>query len=622
MTQYPNVPGFNAVQQPDGTVRYEPAQQQQAMPQQQVPQQQFAQPPQQQQFQQPAQQPAPQLHAQHGQGPYVAGNMPQQAQHPAVGGVGQGAYAFQQGQAPSPAMPSQQAMAPQAPTGFYLPTDADMQRMSSEANAINERIAAARAGGGGRGNLKFLKMLGPQGQESWGPNSGVQIGYLAERIFRLLPSPNAGELHYIVADKHFWKSHQHPKGAGMWCPGKEQCLLCQAVEPALATGSGQLYDQAKKWGRARAHFLYQGFAYDAVAEHVGEDGLFYPMVLDAGSTLHSAIVKIIEKRGSMSILHPGHGGRPLTIGKKKTGKALTDCEWSALDMPEYAGPIPQEFRVGPNGEGLNLIDLKKLVKLPELADMQAAVIEIGLMQQTPMSYNPNPQPPNPSPYGQQMPQTGAYPAAMGAPPAYQQPAMPPAPAPVGGGMPPQQQQFGQHQLPTMGAPQQPPPPVPQVPQGAAPSGYSPQPSQAAAGAYQPPLPAGPPPVPAAVSGSTQPQVQMPPQVQPGQVPPQQAQTPPPAQMPPQPPAGNPAMPPQAQPNQAMTQLEAQLRGQAPAPAPGAPAAPPPPNAAAAPPPPPAPQQQAQPTGNGAMVPGAPPPPNMAAPPPGTQGPGF
>jgi hypothetical protein len=427
----------------------------------------------------------------------------------------------QQFQQPAQQPPPQAPQQPQ--TGWYMPDEQMVEKGYNRAAEIAAEAARARAGGGG--DMKFVRMPGPQGQPKW--DATVPIGWEARVAIYLAPAWALGQNYYIEGISHFWKSYQHPAGTSVGCPGKEICLIDKSRGSLFNSGRESDAQRARQTLRGQKHFYYQGFLLDlGPQQHVSPTGVMRPFILDAGSDLHAKIQFIMKNRGYRNVLDKD-GGRPLIVVKRKTGPDIQNVDWDAIDGNPM--PLPMEYR------NAQLWDLAKLVVPATPQEQVTALIETGmpippeaysmfppgsLPQQAapsgqpsmPMGnqgWNPGPgAPPFPSPYGappaqtwqqpvpQAPPQNWQQPAPQAAPPSFGPPQPPPMP------VPPQTMIQPAPQPPAMGPPPPtmpppppqmapPPPPPVSVPTAGAPNTYQPQPSQA--GAYQAPTAMPPPP---------------------------------------------------------------------------------------------------------------------------------
>lgn len=584
-------PGYGPPQrQPDGSTVYAPSVPQQ---QQQVPQYQPLPP---QQYQPPPYQPpslaygpgtgnvnaAPMMPPPGTQGyagyvpngqptpypqPYAPQHQPTPPMPPMQPAYGQGLPPYGQ-----PTYGQQPMAAPQT----FIPNDAEFQAMYQRAQEQQARIAAARGGGGARKG-RDLRFLGPNGEKKW---TGVPIGYKRSLVWRILPSGVQGVGHFVELPKHFWKSQARPNGDGGYCPG-QSCRLCAAVMQALGTGNEQTIKRANM-AKAKPHRLYQGLCYGSYEQmtrqlddrgwldlHRDEFGKVRPLVYDTPSDVHMAIINAAASNGLHTLLDLTRG-EPVIVTRRKTGPEEQNIAYDFADGRQFAGAFPPWFGFGPNGEGLELYDLRKFAKAMSDEDQLKAINDLGFVQGPQNAYGQQPQAPNPSPYGQpyqarQPAQQPWAPQQMQLPPVSQHPTQPPP----GWGAPPQ------------GPPPSPSPPAP--PGWVGPTGQPPvlpstgqpppssyaqprAPDPWADGQQQqrrpdePPAGWTPPPPPAQQWGQQQQQASTQPAPQPW------GQTPPPAPT-----------------NPAFAALQAQLNGTVPAPVPGpGPAYPPPPGAASPP----------------------------------------
>lgn len=469
-------PGYQVVTTPDGRQMLVPIQQMQHPSQQGPPPQQWGPPPQQPGYPvpyQPPQQQAP----------------PPNYGQPQPYGQPTGYPPPQQPPMP-PSAYAQHQQQPTRPLAFHMPTPDEVRAAIERQNAQAQKMAEARAGLGGRKRRPELTFYGPTGQKSW--DASVPIGYVAQAIFRILPSPIAGQQWFFESDKHFWKSRERPRGAGGWCPG-QGCLLCSEWRAALNTGDEQRI-KAAQWLKARPHRLYQGLRYGALEDHRREDGRIGPLIHDAPWAVHEGIGRLINERGAHMLLDPFRG-MPVKITKEKTGQQAMDVKYGVLDLWDLAGPIPPEFGFGPQLEGLELYDLAALAKsqILTLEQQERGLSELGFRTPPPASYQAGPGQP-PQQQAPQQPYGGYNQGGYQQPPVQQQvPQQPPPqqyafgqsgpqqPLPVQNyGPPPGGHPAAQTQPPgPYGAPQQWGPPPQALPRGEPPpASYRPPPAQA------------------------------------------------------------------------------------------------------------------------------------------------
>lgn len=424
-------PGFEPRQQPDGSVVMVPIGGPPPQPTYgQQPQNYGAPPPQPGAYpgyppQQPQYAPPPQNYGAPPPGAYP-GYPPQQPQYAPPGPPMPPA---------APTYPAGPMIAPQV----YLPTQDEFAALYARAQEQQAAVLAARAGQSG-GKFRELRFLGPNGEKNW---DTVPVGYEAQRIFRILPSGIQGLNYFFEGPKHFFFTPDRPNGTGGWCP-VQGCQLCEAIK----AGAGSLDAQVQKraaGARARTHRLYQGLSYGDVQAHRDENGRIRPLPYDAPFDVHSGIMALINERGPITFLDLQRGA-PFRIIKKKVGAYKQNVDYRVVDLLQMAGPIPPEFGFGPNGEGLELLDLRKVAKPMDVAFQQKAIAALGLPPPGGQvySYAPNPPAPGPSPYGQQPPSYNPPPSQQ--PPSYG---------------PPQQSQYASPpQLPAVAPPGSQPPTPP------------------------------------------------------------------------------------------------------------------------------------------------------------------
>lgn len=402
----------------------------------------------------------------------------------------QGAYPPPPGYAATlpPPPPPQLPQAPQQMPAYYLPNEQAQQEMAKRVREEAERW--------GQDGPKFVKILGPRGEEKW---EGVPVGTQGSVNVWLLPPVVPGAPFVQEVSSHFWKSAQFPKGRGINC-GKENCLVCKARELGVAYPDEQVQKRAKDFCKQRRKFFYNAANITDPRQHAYQNGTYRSQILDAGPTLFNEINAIVDHVGGISRLVDPQAGRMLRISKRKTGPNSMDIEYNVL--PCDPGQLPQTFWFLLQQQAQ--WDLTQFGKPSTAEEQWKAVVDMGLgflfgnvppVQAAPpqtAAYNPNPAPAYPSPYPPpQAPQQG-YPAPQGypPPPMHQQPAQPAwqpppgppppmNPPPVTSGPAPTQQyapQVGQMPPPQMPPPQQ--YPAPQQPMGPPPQQQMAQPPQA------------------------------------------------------------------------------------------------------------------------------------------------
>ena len=306
------------------------------------------------------------------------------------------------------------------PNDFYMPPEEEVHRRYQETKQKPYDL--------GRNRNLFVKFLGPQGQTRW--NNAVPIGYEASLVLRILPPPNPSPAnptpHIFLEQKtHFWKSAAHPQGSQIGCAGKDRCAVCRAREAGLAHPDPQVQKRAKEFGRVKTNFLYQVAMVQYPQAHFGEDGVMRPLILSAGSKLHSSLGELVHGRGFAKIVHPT-AGRDLSVKKKKVGSNDMDVEYGVLDLDP--APIPPTFYPLLS----NLLDLHEFIREASEQEQLAAVAEMQLpmpgQAQSTAAYNPMPQAPYGNPYqaAASAPAFQGYPPAPVSPPAYQSQYLPPA----------------------------------------------------------------------------------------------------------------------------------------------------------------------------------------------------
>jgi hypothetical protein len=364
-----------------------------------------------------------------------------------------------------------------------------------QVEAAYRQHAEEAASWGSGGDAQFLKFLGPQNQTKW--DASVPAGFQAALNVFILPPWAPGKNYFHRVDSHFWKSHQHPQGTSVGCPGPETCPICQARKIGFDSADPEVAERAKRWGRVNKEYLYQVAVLDYGPQAHAPAGVMRPFILSAGATLHKQIGDVRDAvQGSRNLIDPQQG-RPVRVTKRKTGREIREVEYAAMPLDQQ--PLDPAFYP----LLAQLYDLEKFQKDADQAKLLQAVQEMGLPM--PPTVHQVPQ------IGQQQPQP---PAQQPQPPGYQP--QPPSPWESPYGQPPQPQQ--QPAFPPQQNPQQPPPiqAPPVQSQPVAGSTYQPRPGQ------QPP---GPPP-----AGGQQ--MPPPPAIeQPPQNPQQPAAQPPPVEAP-------------------------------------------------------------------------------------------
>jgi len=380
--------------------------------------------------------------------------------------------------------PAPNFTAPGGVPAFHMP-DEEMVRAS-----FREYQEEAERSGGSR--AQYVKFPGPGGQPKWG--NDVPVGYEVALQVYLLPAWASGKNIHRKVRSHFYKSHQHPRGSSLNCPGPESCLICKARDLGINSADMMMQTRAKDYGRVRTQFLYNVVILDNPHGHIDRSGVMRPFILGAGATLHGAIQNYIAERGLINIVHP-LSGRPLRIKRRKTGSNEMDVEYSVVDMNPQ--PLPQYFYPALSA----LWDLDGEDKVATVEQQVRALQEIGLpipaeavggsMGMPAVGAPMPPVGPNPyaSPYQQNFaPQIGNWPL----------PGSSPGPAPAGSGFYPQQPVPPPGNFAQGFSGMQPPPPPP-----------PPLPSQGFSGMPPPPPP---PPLSPSMMGAP-PMMPMPPPVQ-------------------------------------------------------------------------------------------------------------
>lgn len=427
-----------------------------------------------------------------------------QQQYPAAGQMPQappqGQYPQYQQQYPQQQYPQQAPQQPQAPMAGDMP-----QWHEANDEATRQAFATAAQNSNFGPQPQFLKIPGPRGQQTW--DHTVLQGFSASCVLRFLPPWADRKPVFVESKTIFYKSHKYPRGRVLGYQGDDS-LYMQAIQRAANSGDARLQQVATDYGRVRTQYLYNVADLTHPDSHTGEDGVMRPYILSVGRQLQGDIGKLVEARGGINRIVNPVSGRPIRYTKTKTGPEPMNVAYGVIDLEPaelhpYFRPILS-----------NLWDLEAQIPNPTQDDVLEAMRELGLpdprqtMGQVPqgyqMSYQPDPNPPHPSPYqaqGQMAPPqapaapVGAAPApvapvpygAQQQPPAaaqapmqyfqqpdptyapvqYQQPA--PAPGPSAGyGVPP-----AEAAMPLAGQPppqpgmQPPPPPMPQTAMGPA-----------------------------------------------------------------------------------------------------------------------------------------------------------
>jgi hypothetical protein len=413
---------------------------------------------------------------------------------------------------PQPPQQYPQQQAPAPTTGWYMPTAATVEAGYARAKEVAAEAAKARSGGAA-GDMKFVKMPGPQGQTKW--DQSVPIGYQSQIKIYLGPAWAPGVNYFVEGVTHFWKSQQHPSGTSIGCGGRE-CLVDESRLSLFKSGNENDAKRARSTMPPRKHFYYQGFLIEYGPQgHMSQTSpVMRPYVLDASGELHTKIQLIMQSRGFDKVIDRD-GGRPLILVKRKTGPELQNVDWDCLD--DNPMPLPHEYR------GAQLWDLSKLAAGSTPQEQVSALQEVGLplpprahglLQAAPGAQPAQPWGPPPNQGWQQGPGAPPWgapqpPAPMSPPQGAWVPPVPPQAGPPPQASYPQPPSFGNPAVPNLGAPP-PPPPVSVPPPGnQGPGGYQAQPGSP--GGYQvpqapPPLlgnqgpggyqgPAGPPPPP-------------------------------------------------------------------------------------------------------------------------------
>ena len=242
---------------------------------------------------------------------------------------------------------------------------------------------------------------------------------------------------------------------------------------AVSGADAGLMKRAKEYGRVRKQWLYNVFVLDNPQLHFDQRQQMRPVVLAAGSTLHTALGDVVNAcEGAMALVHPQQG-RPVRLTKRKTGPQQMDIEYGAIPLDR--SPLPPSFYPALQA----LWDLDAVDRVPTEEEMLKALQELGFPHPghfsaatatgpsaPPVGSSYSPGMSNSPPIQGFAPQ-GGYPSFPD--PAYGQP--PPGQAP---GYPPGQG-FSNPMPPTLN-----PPPVYSgvAPGGPPAGGYQPQPSQA------------------------------------------------------------------------------------------------------------------------------------------------
>lgn len=400
---------------------------------------------------------------------------------------------FQPSQAPAPS--AMQTPQPPNNNGFFIPNQEVIQNSYARAQEIKQKIATAMSGAGNFTKLRFMEILGPNGQK-W---KTAYPGFTGCKAMYIMPSWKEGAMNYVERVKHFWRSQNTPQGGFVNGAGDDS-LITKAYRLALDKGV------KSPWCRPQKVYVYQGFPYEYnlmngevtidPSQCIHEDGQLKPLLLEASSTVHTAIQDIAQARQFVQMFHPDFG-RPILIKKVKTGPDPMNVDYSVLDLNQQ--PLDQVYRPGL----AHLYSLDELFKPGTVEEQIKAIVDAGLpmppeaggfqgqaqtgyapptlaapqqqyqqqppqMYQQPASYQQQPMPPQQNPY--QQPQFQPQ-YQQQAPQGYQQPQQQNWPPPPQPGMAPQQ--FV-------------PKPLPPLPQGAAGSAGTPMiPQNAMPQQYQP-----------------------------------------------------------------------------------------------------------------------------------------
>lgn len=300
------------------------------------------------------------------------------------------------------------AQASSAPPNVYYPSAEEHAQMVMRAQAEQARVANERAGRGSRTKAKYVKFLGANGDKRW---TNTPIGFRRTLLLRILPSGVQGQNYFLEAGKHFLG---YIKGSG-WCAGPG-CRICAAVKAAFDSGQDEAWKKANK-AKAKAARLYQVIQYGELAQgpqgaqlqnlsvdlHRDESGQVRPLLYEVGSDLHARFNEISMKIGIHALLDLERG-MPIAVTKAKKGALEQNVDFTADDMPNFAGPLPREFSFGPRGEGLMLLDLSEFARPAKPEDQARMVSELKL-DQTGQQYSYAPDTPS-QPY-QAQPQVHA-----------------------------------------------------------------------------------------------------------------------------------------------------------------------------------------------------------------------
>ena len=243
---------------------------------------------------------------------------------------------------------------------YAIPSDTDA------ANSYNNDDS-------GGDKLAFLRFPLPNGM----PWANAPVNSESKVVVFVLPAPPTpqGQQPYGIFHKsfsHFYKSQEHPKGIPIICPGKATCLVCQSRSIALGSGNPELVTRAENWAKGRVNFLYQVVVLSDPTQHKADaTGKMRPVILQAGTNLHTSIGNVIKTRGIGKIVDP-RGGRPLLLTRTKTGFNTMDVDYAAIDMEPSA--------LDPYWYGVlnNLYVLKDVVPMPTQEQMVTALREMQL----------------------------------------------------------------------------------------------------------------------------------------------------------------------------------------------------------------------------------------------------
>jgi len=390
-------------------------------------------------------------------------------------------------------LPAPNFTAPGGVPAFYMPDEEMVRAAYRESQEEAQRTGGSRA--------QYVKFPGPGGQPKWGPE--VPVGYESVIPMYLLPAWAPGKNLSRRVRSHFWRSHEHPKGSSLACPGPESCLICKARDLAINSTDLMMQKRAKEYGRARTQYLYNVVILNNPHGHLDRSGVMRPFILGAPTTLNAEIGKFIDARGLLHIVHP-LSGRPLQVTRRRTGTGDMDIEYSVMDMnpqplPEYFYPaLSALWDLDAEDKGATVEQqMRMLSEIGLPIPSEASGMPMGMPMGVPSPGAPM-MPAGPNPYQQTF---GAVGGGAGVFPAFTPPPAPAAPNFYPQSATPPPGNFGH------GAPPPPPPPF---------SGMQPPPAppfQGFSGMQPPPPPPPPSPFSGMFAPPPPPAMAMPPPVQ-------------------------------------------------------------------------------------------------------------